>query len=201
MNQQINLTALILAAGSSSRMGRFKPLLNYKGTTFIESIITNVSTVCQNIAIVTGCNSAELTSFIKEKYDLQKMNLSVVYNQEFEKGMFSSLKRGVEEIKNSRFVLYHLVDQPNLPQSFYKKFTLNIKHEYDWIQPRFNNFKGHPIIFGERVINRILKSPETSNLRDVSNYPEFSKYFWDCKYKEIHTDLDTPDDLKKLKQE
>ena len=190
------ITGIIIAAGLSSRMGKFKPLLMYDGKTFLENIIDKLLIICEKIIIVTGHNSDLIVNLVNLNYKNQKV--VCVINSDFQSGMFSSLKVGIESCINSDWIIFHQVDQPNLPLNFYKEFTDQIKIKYDWIQPIFEGRKGHPILFNNNVIEKILDANNNSNLREISKSKEINQYFWECSFNEILTDLDTPNDFKKF---
>ena len=98
-------------------MKSFKQLADYKGKSFIINIILKLEVICDQIFIVTGHKADELkTSVIN---DLIKTNqtkllkkILFVYNDSFQKGMFTSLQKGISAAKNSDWILYHFVDQP-----------------------------------------------------------------------------------------
>ncbi|MCB0753616.1 MAG: nucleotidyltransferase family protein [Ignavibacteriae bacterium] len=190
------ITGIIIAAGLSSRMGKFKPLLRYDGKTFLENIIDKLLLICDKIIIVTGHNADLIVNLVNQNYKNQKV--VCVNNSDYQSGMFSSLKVGVKSCINSNWILFHQVDQPNLPLKFYKEFTDKIEIKCDWIQPIFEGRKGHPILFNNNVIEKILDANNNSNLREISKSKEINQYFWECSFNEILTDLDTPNDFKKF---
>jgi len=51
---QNKIHGLILSAGLSSRMTKFKPLLSYKGKSFLQNIVLGLDFVCEKIIIATG---------------------------------------------------------------------------------------------------------------------------------------------------
>jgi molybdenum cofactor cytidylyltransferase len=198
LKDKIKLNGLILAAGKSSRMGSYKPLLEYEGKSFIGNIISKISAVCDNIIVVSGFNSSKISESLSRFMNDENLNIRIVLNENYEKGMFSSLKKGVAEIAGSQFILYHLVDQPNLPLDFYYDFKMEINEKYDWIQPVYKNRKGHPVIFGQNIIDQINNSSINSDLRTISNKNDLYKHYWNCRYPQILTDLDTPEDVKQI---
>ena len=138
-------------------MKMFKPLADYKGKTFIHNIVTKLDKICSEIIIVTGFNSDELkTKTIKslknENQSEVLKKIKFVFNESFQKGMFTSLQKGISEAKNCDWILYHFVDQPGLPNNFYPEFIKQIDSDYNWIQPSFKNQHGHPILIGRRII-------------------------------------------------
>ena len=193
------VVGLIIAAGLSSRMGHFKPLMEWNGKTFLSSIIDKLNVVCNNIVIVTGNESEKIEKYVSEQYSSEEKKINCVLNPNYLEGMFTSIIKGVEQANNSEWIFFHQVDQPNLPEEFYFDFINQINKKYDWIQPTFKGQKGHPIIFGRKVIRKIISSTIDSNLRIVANSPDIIKKYWECNYPEILTDLDTPADLNKIK--
>lgn len=195
-NNRQNITGLIITAGLSSRMGKFKPLLNYKGKSFLQNIVEKLDNICDEIIVVTGHNSDKIKSHLEASKTSASYRL--VHNQNYNDGMFTSLKRGVEAIEKSDWALYHFVDQPTLPREFYSEFIKQIDSEYNWIQPVYKKRRGHPILFNKEVINKIVCAKKESNLREISQTSLINKKFWKCNYKQILTDIDTDDDYKLL---
>lgn len=191
-----NVTGLIISAGFSKRMGEFKPLLNYKGNSFLLNIAAKLNLVCDKIILVTGHNSELIRRHISEWQDELRKKINIVHNPDYEKGMFTSLKRGVEA-NSGDWILYHFVDQPTLPQTFYNEFVNQADPEYDWIQPSISKRKGHPVLFNKIINEKILSAPDDSNLREITK-KNIKKKFWQCNYKEIFDDLDTIQDYNKI---
>ncbi|MCH9029087.1 MAG: NTP transferase domain-containing protein [Bacteroidetes bacterium] len=187
---------LILSAGLSGRMKKFKPLLNYKGKSFIQNIVLNLNSVCYKIIVVTGNKANEVKENVKHLNINSKIEF--VFNPEYEKGMFTSLQAGLRKADNSDWILYHFVDQPGLPEVFYKIFVEQIDKKHNWIQPKIKEQKGHPILIKRNLFQIILNAPLNSNLRAISNDPMVKKKFWECGYTEIFQDIDTEEDYSKL---
>ena len=194
---------LILSAGLSGRMKKFKPLADYKDHTFINSIINKLDHVCSRIIIVTGFRSDELKAEIIE--NLRNTNqseiiskLNFTFNAAYQDGMFTSLKKGISNADDCDWILYHFVDQPGLPDKFYPDFVRQVDSSYDWIQPVYNKQKGHPVLLGKNLLKLISEAPDDASLRDISRDSMVKKKFWDCDYKEIFQDIDTDEDYEKL---
>lgn len=189
----MRVSGLILAAGLSGRMNSFKPLLKIKNQTIIQIIVDKLLNVCDNVVIVTGFKSGEIKSVI-EKSD----RIKFVFNEEYEEGMFTSLKKGLSELSNSDWTIYHFVDQPFLPRSFYSEFVAQIDQRYNWVQPEFNSVKGHPILIDRSIYQIILNEGDDSSLRNISAKSLIKKFIWDCNYPQILDDMDTQEEFKKL---
>lgn len=191
------VSGLILSAGLSGRMGKFKPLLVYKGKSFIQNIVLKISSFSDKIIVVTGYKANEVEENVNQ-LNLQS-KIEFVLNKQYEKGMFASLLIGLAKAEKCDWILYHFVDQPGLPEKFYIDFIKQIDDEHNWIQPAIKNQRGHPILIHKSLFDLIINSSEESSLRDISKDSAVKKQFWDCEYEEIFQDVDTEEDLSKLK--
>ncbi|WKZ70211.1 MAG: NTP transferase domain-containing protein [Melioribacteraceae bacterium] len=192
-----SITGIILTAGLSGRMNSFKPLLKLNdGKTFIQNIAGKLIQVCDEVIIVTGFKSNEIEENLNSIK--QKEKLRFVFNENYQSGMFTSLQAGINEA-NSQWHLYHFVDQPSLPLSFYSDFIQQIDKQFNWIQPKYNNRKGHPILFDDFVKHKILEISIDKTLRDVTQDNSIKKKFWECDTDLIFQDLDSPKDYKRTK--
>lgn len=174
-------------------MGKFKPLLSYRGKSFIQNIVEKLIIVCDKIIIVTGFNADDVQNNVRQVKVNSKIEF--VVNSEYEKGMFTSLQAGLKVAKNSDWNLYHFVDQPGLPENFYANFIKQIDDKHNWVQPSFNELRGHPILICRSLYDLIINESENSSLREISKNPIVKKKFWDCEIKEILQDFDTEEDL------
>jgi len=193
------LIGLLIAAGLSSRMGKPKSLLLQDDLPFAIVILKKMLLVCDKVVIVLGHSAnrikKELQVFTSNSDEL-KTRVKFVTNEQFENGMFSSLKCGLSEEMNAEWVLYHFVDQPGVSEKFYQELSAQIDNNYDWIQPTFGNKKGHPLLFHSSIFNSILELPDDSSLKEISKKNNVKKKLWDCTHKEILQDIDYPSDLK-----
>ena len=88
MTEKKRFGACILAAGFSSRMGSFKPLLPLGDKTVIErAIAVSKEAGIEDIVVVTGYNREALLPV------LEKEGVEEVFNWHFEEGMFTSIQR------------------------------------------------------------------------------------------------------------
>ena len=189
------ITGILLSAGLSGRMNNFKPMLKLdNGKTFIQTITEKLYKVCDEIIIVTGFRSEEIIQHVNADCTINKIKF--VFNNEYKKGMFSSLQAGLQ-ISNSQWYLYHFVDQPSLPVSFYSDFVKQIDLNSNWIQPTFNDRRGHPILFDEFAKHKILEMGIEKTLRDAAQDKSIKKKFWECDTELIFQDIDTVDDYRK----
>src|SRR5688572_14602734 len=105
------IAAVLLAAGRSSRMGAFKPLLPFGDRTVVEACIDNLrSGGAGEVIIVVGQRAEEM----RER--LENLPVSIALNPDPGSGMGVSIARGVEKVSSdAEAVLIALVDQPAIP--------------------------------------------------------------------------------------
>ena len=101
---------ILLAAGSSSRLGRPKQLVELGGKTLIQNAIEEAKK-CQadSMVVVLGWNPDLIQTGFESK------NVNVVFNKSWEEGMASSMQTGLKFlIENSQTdqVILMLCDQP-----------------------------------------------------------------------------------------
>lgn len=88
--------AVILAAGLSSRMKAFKPLLPVAGTTAIEGQIDSAKAAgIDDITVVVGHNREELEPVLRNR------DVRIAFNPDYETGMLSSIKAGLKAAAES----------------------------------------------------------------------------------------------------
>lgn len=203
------LSGLILCAGFSSRMGAFKPLVTYHGLPFLLHILYKMEPVCRELRVVTGFRSDELKSQIRQQLLILAQNnaedgrwrqirkkLQFIHNPQYPFGMFTSLKAGIRDLLEDAAVLYHMVDQPHIPEAFYPEISGKYRSGMDWLQPVFNGQPGHPLILGERVLTTIREAPPNTNLRKIKQENQFHIEYFVTGYREILSDFDYPADLR-----
>ncbi len=196
------ITGLLISAGHSGRMGAFKPLLPYNQNPYVLVITQKLLSVCDRVVVVTGFNHKEVEATIKFAfYDGNFFpRVDLVYNPDYEKGMFTSLQAGLKTIGNSDWVLYHFVDQPFHDKKFYKELISKVNSDCDWIQPVYKEKEGHPVLFRSSITALVNSSPQNSILRTIRDLPSVKKYYWNCNYPNILKDYDTPEDVANDRQ-
>ncbi|MBL7135510.1 MAG: NTP transferase domain-containing protein [Candidatus Marinimicrobia bacterium] len=148
----MNIEAIVLAAGKSSRMTGFKQLLPFGNSTIIETIIENALSVTEKVVVVVGYYSNRIIN-LKNWND----RILFVKNPNPEFGMFSSAKVGVKETTSPRFFIV-LGDQPQVSMKVYKQL-LEVTNA-DVVSPRYNKTSAHPVLLSEAVRIRILQADE-----------------------------------------
>ncbi len=179
---------VILAAGFSERAGQFKMTLPIGDKTILEKCIEGMTSVCDRIIVVGGYNYDKIKKIVADI-----PNVEFCYNKNYEAGMFTSVKRGIREIKAERFFIIP-GDQPLVKPETYRKL---LSIDADIVIPRFNGKKGHPVLFASHHIPEILAMPDTAILRDFIHSKEAT--IVDVDDPGVGLDVDSPEDYEKIK--
>jgi molybdenum cofactor cytidylyltransferase len=158
-------SAIILAAGYSSRMGGFKPLLPLGGKTVIERVVDvfeedNIKNIC----VVTGHRASEVREAV------QLSGVQVVENPGYDKGMFSSVKTGVDCLDTERT---HAFFMAPVDICLMRPFTIRLlakawdKQPGKIIHPCFDSKRGHPPLIPISLAPVISKSDTGSSLKTI----------------------------------
>ncbi len=161
------ISAIILAAGLSSRMGRFKPLLPYGHCTVIEQVITVLLTShAEEVIVVTGFKHQAL------EQQLKFWPVNLVHNPDFASGeMLTSLQVGLSVVSPaSEAILLALGDQPAIQHSVIEKVVAGHQKNPDQvIIPSYQRRRGHPLSIPRKYFNKILALGPGNTLRDLLN--------------------------------
>ena len=189
----MEIAAVILAAGYSSRMGFFKPLASLNGVSALERILRSMrSAGVRDVLVVTGFCEEAVASAAKCS------GARTVYNPRFDEGMFTSVQAGVAALPHSVGAFFLLpVDIPTVRVS-----TLTAMKERatpDGVfHPVFRGVRGHPPLIGAALASHILHFSGEGGLRAFFDT-------WKAWSQEIAVadegvlmDMDTPKDFEKL---
>jgi molybdenum cofactor cytidylyltransferase len=182
----MNIEAVILAAGFSSRAGTFKMALDFGGKTMLQRNIEAMSPFCSRIVVVGGYQVERIEALI-ESYP----QVELIFNSEYEEGMFSSVKKGVAEIRASKF-LFTPGDYPLITSDLCE---ILLEAEGEVVVPTFKGRKGHPIVLKKDLIPGILAESKTSNLKVFLQSRKI--HLVEVEDNSILLDVDTIEDYKK----
>ncbi len=166
------MTGLILAAGFSSRMGAFKPLLPFQGEPLIiRQINTMKDAGLEKIVVVTGYESEDIKNLLGNSVHL-------VHNEDFQKGMYSSLLSGLNYIMTHLYeetegILYLPVDYPLVTKDEYLKLHEAWKKDKNsFAVPVFMGKKGHPLLIPRAAVPLIISNTGKAGLKEITRFYE-----------------------------
>lgn len=189
-----NIWAVVLAAGESSRMGKQKMLLPYKGQTIIEKVVsTALTAVKSNVVVVTGSGHESISSQIKH------LPVRLTWNESYKNGMLSSVIAGINVLpKNASAFLLFLGDQPQIPVGLAQMVIDEWKkHKKGIVIPTCGGKKGHPVLIETRYCGIIRKLNHEIGLKELMIKYTDDIHLVETNIPEILRDIDTPDDYSR----
>lgn len=191
------ISAILLGAGESKRMGTNKLALTLGKRTILERTLENV--LRSNVKEVVIVINKSVERMVKH---LKKKNVKVVLNPYYKRGMSSSIKYGLRfTAPETSGILIVLGDQPLL-----KARTLNalirrfIQSNKGIVLPSFEGQRGHPVIFHKKYLKELLKlKGDTGGKTIIERYPE-DVLIVPVRSKEVVRDIDTWEDYINLKK-
>lgn len=188
----MNCGAVIVAAGLSSRMGEFKPLLQIGSQSVVQHVISAFSQAgIQQIAIVTGHNASVLTEH------LAALDVSVLHNEHYRTTqMFDSAKIGLSYLKETcDCVLFTPVDIPLFSPCTVQKL---IASGAELASPLCRGKQGHPLMLSSRLIDAILKDSGEGGLKGAVARLNIPMTHVEVDDPGILYDADTPEEFQAL---
>lgn len=190
-----DLAAIILAAGYSSRMKLFKPLLPLGNSTVIESSIGSfLDTGIENIIVVVGFQAKKLIPVLEAK------GIKWVYNENFSEGMYSSIVAGVNSLHESVKGFFLLpADIPLVNSETIDKLVEGYKYsKQSIIYPSFLGRRGHPPLISSSLFSEIIKYDGAGGLKALMKRYEDQAYYVEVEDEGVLLDIDTYEDYLKL---
>lgn len=188
-----DVAALILAAGRSSRMGKFKPLLPIGEHTLIEQVIKNIRAASiERILVVVGYQAEILIPV------LERNQVSWVENPDYTQEMFLSVKVGIKRLDKSIPAFFLMpCDMPFvLPQTYGKLLSVFDPEQMDIIRPRYLNRNGHPVLISASKIPSIAMYSSDGGLRSLVKQQDWRIADLECNDPGIAIDLNFPEDYE-----
>lgn len=199
-NNNTGIAAVILSAGYSSRMKRFKPLLPVGETTAVQKLIHSVKDAgIGRIVTVTGYSRELLQPVLDSEGCIE------AYNADYDSGMFSSIKTGIskagELYPDAAGYLVMPVDCPLISGETVRTVAEHAGHDSggeDFFVPVFEGKKGHPLFVPKLYAEEICSYDGPGGLKAITD-----KY-WDRMVRipvsdeGCLLDMDTPEGYSEL---
>jgi molybdenum cofactor cytidylyltransferase len=190
------VVALLLAAGTSSRMGDFKQLMPYRGRTFVEACAeTLLASSVDETLVVLGHRAEEV------RRTIASLPVRVVVNEAYLDGMATSIKAGVRAIApgSADAILVALCDQPHVPVPVVDAVVAAYRSSSALIvAPAIAGDSGHPVIFDLSLRDEILAIDPAHGLRAVTYAHRENRLRVPVDTVAVIDDVDTPDDYQRI---
>jgi molybdenum cofactor cytidylyltransferase len=190
------ISAIVLAAGESKRMGRTKQLLEWRGKTILQGVLDNLlESRVEEVILVLGHEADRIRKGVNTG------GVKVVVNENYREGMITSLQHGLEALsEESEAFFIVLADQPGVGPGIFNRLVDEFRRigpQKNILLPTFLGRRGHPPLFSAKYRKEAFRLKGDVGFRQVLlEHPE------DILTVEMNTDsilqdIDTPQDYQK----
>ena len=191
------ISAIILAAGQSKRMGQPKMLLPWANLTVIEQVISVFANAgIKDVLVITGGAHEQIQEIIlkcSENYPVRN-----AYNKDYENGeMLSSIQCGLRYMTENAVeaAMIGLGDQPQVQEGSVRSVRdAFLQTESPLVVPSFRMRRGHPWLVARPLWGEILEMSPIQTPREFLNTHAKEIHYVDIDSHSILADLDSPED-------
>jgi molybdenum cofactor cytidylyltransferase len=187
---------LILAAGKSSRLGSPKQLLEYHGTSLIKRVAqTALDSEIGSVTVVLGANADKIRT------ELEIPDLILIENTDWEEGMASSIRAGVNAIADlepdTDGIMILVCDQPHLEGAILKQL-LQVQRDTGLpvTASVYQGKTGTPAVFHKNFFPLLMELKGDTGARKL--FSEHSDQVALVPFEKGIIDIDTKEDYEKL---
>ena len=151
------ISAIVLAAGMSKRMGPTNKLLaNLGGETMLERVVNAVlAAEVDQVVVVTGHERERVEAQVCD------MPVDLVHNPGFEEGLASTLRHGLASLSNSvEAALVVLGDMPHVSAAHINRLLVafaDSRDQHDIVVPTYHAHRGNPVLFARRYFAELAR--------------------------------------------
>lgn len=188
--------AVVLAAGSSSRMGRPKQTLQFQGQTLIRrAALAALGAGCRPVVVVTGAHAGEA------REELRGLDVREALNTLWETGMASSVRVGLAAVLEAdaatAAVVLLLCDQPHVThETVARLVAAHRAGGRPVVASQYAESFGAPALFGRTLFAELARLEGDSGAKQVIKRHEAEAHFVPFPAGEF--DVDTAEDLSRL---
>lgn len=189
------IAVLIIAAGYSSRMNYFKPLLRFGEETAIERLIDMYRrSGVKNVYVVTGHRSKDIMETLIDH------EVNIVFNENYDMGMLSSIKEGVANLEEDIDGFFmQPVDIPLVRVQTIQRMIWKYKEcDKGIVYPVFDGKRGHPPLIDCKYKLKIIESDSDGGLKKILKLFEKDAVDISVFDKTILMDMDFETDYEEL---
>ena len=147
------ISSILLAAGLSKRMGGENKLTKkIQGIPLIKHSVKNILASSINELIIVLGYQKEIIEKLIDKHEKVKF----IFNKDFESGMSSSIKIGINHLSdNSEAFFICLADMPMVNSNIYD-LLIKSRNRKDILVPTYKGQQGNPILFNKSMKEKIM---------------------------------------------
>ena len=187
------IAAVVLAAGESSRMGRPKQLLRYRGRSLVRRACeAALDAGCRPVVAVLGAHAAEVGK------GLAALDVRTVTNEAWEEGMASSIRAGIQVLEQDpdrpEAVILLACDQPRVAAGVIGRLIeAHRKLQKPMVACEYSGTVGVPALFARGMFPELMRLKGEGGAKQIllQNGEQVARVAWP----EGAVDVDTPTDL------
>lgn len=192
----MSINIVILAAGSSSRLGQSKQLIQVNGKSLLKHAAKSaLDSEADSVIVVLGSNSPS------HKLEIEPLGVEIIENKNWQAGMGSSLKVGLNYLVSStaeiQAIIIMVCDQPYLTTAHLNKLISTYrKQKSEIVASTYNTTKGVPALFNASMFPKLITLGDEQGARKI-----IEKHIGTISlvpFEKGEIDIDTPEDLEKL---
>jgi molybdenum cofactor cytidylyltransferase len=198
INRSKNIGAVILAAGSSSRLGTSKQLITIAGKTLLRH-------TCEIAFNEIGMNTAVVFGFDNPTHEMEVSNVQIhsVVNDRWKSGMGSSIKAGVDYLNKVTShldaVIIMVCDQPYLTAHHLRKIIETYERTAaPVVASTYASTVGVPALFDKCLMRELLALADDQGAKKVIQ--QYSDNVVEIEFPYGEIDIDTQEDLQRFLQ-
>ncbi len=187
---------VILAAGTSRRLGQPKQLLIYNGKNLLQHAVDTASeSLVKNIVVVLG------SEYEKIQHELNKRSAEFIYNADWQEGMASSIRVGIsntlEIFPDTDCIIFMVCDQPFVNKDLLNDLLKSHRHNGKLIAAsRYGEILGTPALFHSSIFPELMELKGDTGARKIlTNHKNDVSIVI---FEEGKTDIDTIADYENL---
>jgi len=191
---RLNVSIILLAAGSSSRMGRSKQLLEINGKPLLlHSAKAAIGSGASNVIVILGANEQPHREIIRE------LPVNIIVNHYWKSGMGSSIKVGlnylIRKSSETEAVIIMVCDQPALTEHHLQKLIVEFKEtKSPIIASSYSGTSGVPALFARSFFSNVLMLRDEEGAKKLIQ--QFPEQIRTVNFPEGVFDLDTSEDYE-----
>ncbi len=184
----MHLSAVICAAGASTRLGQPKQLLPCHGGVLLQRVIEQVASVADDTRVVLGCHANDIAARIR--------GAQTLINSRWREGLATSLACAVSSLdQRSDALLIALCDQPRIEQRHYQRLKAAFgAWPHGLVASRYAGRNAVPAVFGREFFAELGALNGDAGARGLLQRHAARLLSVDCP--DAAFDLDTPADLR-----
>ncbi|MCS6862149.1 MAG: nucleotidyltransferase family protein [Abditibacteriales bacterium] len=190
------MSAIVLAAGESKRMGTLKQLLPFGEGTMLETVLdTLLRSRVDEIVVVLGHRWEEVAAVVHRKMpQASHAHVRIALNERYQDEMLSSVQCGVRALSaEADAFLVALGDQPLItPHLVNRLIEVFIRERPPIVIPTYHGKRGHPVLFDAALRSEILALGRNATLKEVVERHADAVRELPCEEEGIVRDVDHP---------